>query len=260
MIAYEGDIHKMILDNESLFGDLGKTNVILEKKLHNRHVIADILIFSEYRGIIGIEIKTAHDTTQRLNKQLSAYKEIANEVWVVIADEQYKKVTKVLADNHHDEVGIISYGQIGETLSPGVVRKPTIPKAFDPKNIYRVMWKSELVVIGNSLSSSGELISKIYTQLAPLEGTMNYKKKGGGYRSHRKQQFTKKSMGGQSFAVTAKMPKEQIISFIFSRLGTRNAYKLIVDMFITGTNHPDKLIKSYHFKKIKPMEGEIYGK
>jgi hypothetical protein len=67
-------------------------------------------------------------------------------------------------------------------------------------------------------------------------------------------------MGGQSFAVTDKMPKEQIIAFIFSRLGTRNAYKLIVDMFITGTNHPDKLLKSYHFKKIEPMEGEIYGK
>lgn len=242
--AYESDIHRMILENESIFGELGKTTVILEKKLHDRHVIADILIFSEIRGIIGIEIKTAHDTTQRLNKQLNAYKEIANEVWVVIADEQYEKVSKVLKDNHHEAVGIISYGQIGDKLFPGIMKYPSIPTQFDYRNIYRVMWKSELVAMANGLSAGGEILVNIYTELAPLEGQTNYSA-----GKHGQKRFNKRSLGPQPTVVTQRMTKDQIIDYIFTRLGSINAYKLIISMFIEGTKHPDKVLKSYHFKQ-----------
>lgn len=250
-VAYEGDVHKLILDNEDIFGDLGRTTVILEKKLHNKHVIADVLILSEIRGIIGVEIKTAHDSTQRLNKQLNAYKEFMNEVWVVIADEQYEKVSKVLANNSHDEVGIISYGQIKGKLYPGVVRYPKKPKSFDPKNIYRVMWKAELVAIANALSSSGEILAQIYTNLHPEPGTLNYEKSGGGKgRNGGSQQFNKRTISGQSAVVTSRMTKEQIIDYIFNRLGYENAFKLIIDMWLAGTKHPDKVLKSYHFKPL----------
>lgn len=168
----------------------------------------------------------------------------------MIADEQYEKVSKVLSTYHHSEVGIIAYGQLGDELIPGVVRYPKIPKTWDPKNVYRMLWKSELVVIANQMGTRGEMLINIYTNLAPLEGTSNYRGK---------KPLSNDAISSNANVVSMRLSKEQLIDFIFARLGAHNAYQLIVEMFVQNIRHPDKILKSYHFKKREPWKGELYS-
>ena len=268
-VAYEADIQKMVLDNQTLFGTLGASNVIMEKKLPGRKVIADMLIFSSNKGIIGVEIKTAHDTTQRLNKQLDAYKKLCNQVWVVIADEQYDKVLAVLKRYNHDAVGIISYGQIGDKLYPGIMRRPHLPKEFDPKEAYRMLWKKELIVVANSLSENGMIIADIQESLhSQFElGTTNWdisrsreaKANAKGKRVKQVRLMDMRAGTNTSGSIaTNQMNKEQIIRVIFKRISTLGAHQLIVDMFVNETKAPDKVLHYYHFKNIdKKVRYEI---
>lgn len=270
--AYEADIQKLVLDNKSLFGNLGKSRVIMEKKLPGRKVIADMLIFSAEKGIIGVEIKTAHDTTQRLNKQLNAYKRLCNQVWVVIADEQYDKVLQVLNRYGHDCVGIITYGQIGDKLYPGIMRKPHQPPTFDPKEVYRMLWKNELIIIGNTTSSAGKLVNRIQTELnVQYElGRTNYDINPRGVHGKHLEEAKKQGLrikklnlrdasGQDSDAlpriVNNQMNKEQIISAIFKRLSTLGAFQLAVDMFVNETKDPAKVLQFYHFQSDKDISG-----
>ena len=83
----EDDIKNSILHLQSIFpkNKLGKSLVTYEKTI-NFKTIADCLIFTEKQGIIGIEIKTAHDTLKRLSHQLDDYVKCCSYVYVYCHD------------------------------------------------------------------------------------------------------------------------------------------------------------------------------
>ena len=246
---YEIDIKKFILDNQHLFGSFGKARVVFEKALPSHKVIADALIFDEYRGIIGVEIKTEHDTTRRLNKQLGAYESLADDVWVVIHDSQYDKVLKVLDTYHHDTVGIITYSVFEDTIIAGVVREPTRSAQFRSKNALRMLWKKELAVIANA-SMSAEFISQ-----AKLQAQMDVFDASGHLVP-----ITRgtKNVDGHSMSVSMRLSKEAMITIITKRLGLLGAHQLVVDMFIAGTKAPSKVLRYYHFKEPEDVVEEVY--
>ena len=71
----EDEIKNSILHNKNLFdryGPIGDSLIIYEKTI-NWKTIADCLLFSSNKGIIGIEIKTEYDTLRRLPHQLADY-------------------------------------------------------------------------------------------------------------------------------------------------------------------------------------------
>lgn len=247
---YEIDVKKFILDNQALFGSVGKAQVVFEKALPDHRVIADALIFDEFRGIIGVEIKTEHDTTRRLNKQLGAYEVLADEVWVVIHDSQYEKVLKVLNTYHHDSVGIITYSVYQDTIIAGIVRNPTRSPKFQPKDALRMLWKKELMVIANS-AMSAEFISqaRLQAQLQVYETS--------GHLPNNKIKHNA-TVDGHSVSASVRLSKSALVDMIANRLGLLGAHQLVVDMFIAGTKAPSKVLRYYHFKEPKQEVDGIY--
>lgn len=240
---YAGQIKALILKHPELFGDLGKTTIIFEKALPTHSVIADCLIFSSIQGVIGIEIKTDHDNTRRLNNQLKAYEEICDRVYVLCHDNKVAEVIKVLKRYHHDSVGLMSYSTYqGEQLT-GIIRDVQICPTFDPANILRVLWKHELVAVANSLTSSGTLDFDLVQRKLNLDAAT---------RSYGR------ISSGTINPISQSMPKEQIVQYIVGILGLLGAHQLIVDMFINHTKHPDKVLHYYHFKPTPEVHYHLY--
>lgn len=140
----EDEIKNSILQNESVFNlNFGRSLVIYEKTIYDG-VIADCLIFSKQAGIVGVEIKTQHDTLKRLPHQLDSYVRTCAYTYVCCHDSKVKKVKTLLAKKHYDCVGIISYEEFDHQALVGLVK----PAKFSPYINYRsftsLLWHSEL--------------------------------------------------------------------------------------------------------------------
>lgn len=134
---YEKDLKEFILDNPDILDDdlgyLGKTSVIFEKKLtysrqkEAKRTIADAIVFTEHRGIVGIEIKTSSkkDSTVRLKRQLKGYSLNSNYVYVFCHDTQIKDVERILKSEpkFFDHVGIVAYDTFKDSIIPGTYKQ-----------------------------------------------------------------------------------------------------------------------------------------
>lgn len=224
---YELDIKKKILSSPNLFGNIGRHVVISEKMIAEYSVIADLLVFSENYGIIGIEIKTEHDSTQRLNKQLRAYEAISTETWVVVHDSLYEHVAKVLKDNNHPHVGVISYSVYKGEIYMGKVIEPIISNTFRVEHLLNIMHKTEL------LSLARKVTSVSYTQSGESVITGSYGK----------------LREGRSSTVTGRFSKAILIQIIVAKLGRLGAYQIVVDTFVNQRLNMSRNLKYYHFTK-----------
>ena len=225
---YELDVKTKLLESRSLFGNLGKSTVISEKSIPDFSVIADLLVFSENYGIIGIEIKTEHDSTQRLNKQLKAYEAISTEVWVVVHDSLYAHAHRVLENNNHPHVGIISYSVFEGDIIFGKMREPTTSPNFRVEYILNLLTKRELLMLARRVASGsrGDVDAGVY-------GSMR---------------------DGHSSAITYRSSKHMLIQTIIHYMGRLGAYQVVVDPIVNHPYTPDKdnysvatHVKKYHF-------------
>lgn len=220
---YELDVKQAIMDNPKLFGNIGESRILSEKAISEFGVIADLLIFSKNKGVVGIEIKTEHDSTQRLNKQLKAYESLSTEVWVVVHDSVYEGVEKVLKAHHHDTVGVISYAIVGGEFVFGKVIEPGISHDFDVKHLLNILWKTEL--------------SYMLNKVAKLRVV------GGEIRK------TDRAKG-----IPRGAPKAVIVNMLIQRLGPLGAYQMVVDSVISGEHDPEKNLNVYSFTAPIPDE------
>ena len=218
---YELDVKRAILNHPEIFGNLGETRVISEKSINEFHVIADLLIFSRNKGVIGVEIKTEHDSTQRLNKQLRAYESLCTEVWVFTHDSLYEPVKRVLEANNHPSVGMYTYTVYNDEIYFGQMKPAGISKTFDVVHLLNVMWYTELAKIAKSISK------------------------------------TPANPGGLHMPTKSGLSKRQLVHYIKDRLGALGAYQAIVDFIVSEQHDPSKVIKFYHFKKIKEVDVKI---
>lgn len=141
----EDDIKNSILHLQSIFpkNKLGKSLVTYEKTI-NFKTIADCLIFTEKQGIIGIEIKTAHDTLKRLSHQLDDYVQCCSYVYVYCHDSHLDEVTKLLSKKQLNYVGIISYTEFNHKAIAGVIKRAKLSPALTSKGNTSLLWTSEL--------------------------------------------------------------------------------------------------------------------
>ena len=230
---YEADIKKLILQKKHIFVTDGQTSVVFEKGIVIGSTIADCLIFSEQHGIIGVEIKTEHDSTRRLNKQLKNYSLVCDQVYVLCHDNHVEKTEDILEKNNHHHVGILAYTEFKGEAILGIY-KPSIQSPYkNVKMAYQMLWKEE---ISNLLGSFKRQMKTLEEQGLKVDIA---KSRSNGLHGL----YTK------SNASSRYLRKGDMINMIVSRLGAEEANRLLVDVFISGRMHPEKQLKFHYFKE-----------
>lgn len=232
---YEQDIKDLILEKKHLFiknSELRST-VLFEKGITVNSVIADCIVFVEDGTIIGVEVKTAQDTTRRLNKQLNSYRQICDYTYVMCDDKHVDKVDKILKDNNHHDVGIVSYDEFRGEAILGKYKEATRSVKKNMVTTYMsLFWKEELLnILGSFKRQFSTLDERGYKVLsADSRGAV-------GIHSAYVQSMASK-----------RLKKNQLAQLIIDRLGEHKASNLLCNIYINKKLHVEKALKFYHFK------------
>lgn len=230
---YEANIKQLILKKKHIFVDRGNSTVLFEKAIVVGSTIADCLIFSQDRGIIGVEIKTEHDTTRRLNKQLKNYSLVCDWVYVVCHDKHVESIEKILDKNGHSHCGIIAYTEFRGEAVIGVYRDPSKSPKKSPYMAYQMLWKQEII----------SLLGSFKRQMKTLED------QGYSVNTAKSRSNGLHGLYIQSNASNNKYVKKgELIKMIVNRLGHEKANTLLCDIFINGNLHPERSLKFQYFK------------
>lgn len=252
--AYEADIQKFILNNPDVFHITGNNSVLFEKKLPGRSrgsVIADVAIFSSEIGTVGVEIKTAHDTTKRLKHQIEEYSKTFDYVYVLCADNQYEHVMATINNNKFDRVGVITYDEYKGEIITGEMQKATYGRP-DPRNLYRMMWRKELLAINKKTTTYYQTKANKKHELGLEQGGLGMVdmiSKAYGQEFLDKNSLGARREDGRSTHMKNNLSKEAMISAIFKRLGVLGATQLALDLWVSGVHMPEKVLRYYHFSK-----------
>jgi hypothetical protein len=231
---YEADIKELILNKKHIFLQSGQASTVLfEKGIVIGSTIADCLIFSEEKGIIGVEIKTEHDNTRRLNKQLKNYSLVCDLVYVLCHDNHVEKTEDILKKYNHHHVGIIAYTEFRGKAVLGVYKQAVRSPFKKVRVAYQMLWKEE---ISNILGSFKRQMKTLEEQGFSVDVA---KSRSQGLHG----------LYTQSNASTKYLKKTDMINMIVSRIGEEEANRLLCDIFISGRMHPEKNLKFHYFKE-----------
>lgn len=236
---YEDDIKELIRNKEHMFGDLGESVILFEKALSFKRdksvkkVIADVLIFSEQEGLIGIEIKTERDSTQRLLRQMRAYSLNCDYVYVACHDKHVEKVEQILKRYQFPFVGIIAY---------------TSFKGVPIAGMYKQAGKSPQKAVFHSLNMLWK------TELLKLLSTLKHPNKVAGNENNPHNAKINTTQPLRQNTYTNRMKKSQIISEVISWLGEAEANRVLCDVFIQNRLDIERTIKLRHFNP--PKKGD----
>jgi hypothetical protein len=235
---YEADIKELILNKRHIFlgrGYNGNSTVIFEKGIVVGSTIADCLIFSEDKGIIGVEIKTEHDNTRRLNKQLKNYSLVCDYVYVMCHDDHIEKTEEILKNHKYPHVGIMAYQEFRGEAALGVYKPATRSPQKSVKMAYQMFWREE---ISNILGSFKRQMQTLEEQGLKVDVA---KSRSNGLHG----------LYTQSNASKKYLRKSDMINMIISRLGDESANQLLCDIFISGRLHPERSLTFHYFKSQK---------
>ena len=230
---YEDKIKELILKKRHIFLSSGyNSTVLFEKGIVIGSTIADCLIFSQEKGIIGVEIKTEYDTTRRLNKQLKNYSLVCDYVYVLCHDNHVEKTEEILSKNNHHHVGILAYTEFRGDVILGVYKEPVRSPKKKVEMAYHMLWKEELSNILGSFKKQVQTLEEKGLKVDVAKSRSN-----GLHGLYTKSNASKKYL-----------TKNDLAKMIVSRLGKEAANQLLCDIFIQGRMHPDKQLKYHYFK------------
>lgn len=232
---YEAEIKELILKKKHIFVSNGNSNstILFEKAIVIGSTIADCIIFSEDKGIIGIEIKTEYDNTRRLNKQLKNYSLVCDYVYVLCHDNHVEKTEEILLKNNHHHVGILAYTEFRGEAILGVYKAAAHSPSKNVRMAYQMLWKEE---ISNILGSFKKQMKTLEEQGLSVDTA---KSRSNGLHG----------LYTQSNASKKYLTKSNMINMIVGRLGEHSANCLLCDIFISGRMHPDRNLKFHYFKQ-----------
>lgn len=236
---YERDLKKYLLGNpqvlEEDLGDLGESSVIFEKRLtyskqkDAKRTVADALVFTEGKGIIGVEIKTSKkkDSTVRLKRQLKGYSLNTNYVYVFCHDSQIRDVERILKTEpaYFNHVGIVSYDTFRGKIIVGTYKSATQNPHFSIFHALNILYKQEIVDILSAFDRPERLIERET-----------------GLRVAKVHQERKSSFGST-------MTKPQLINNLISRIGNHEAVKVLCNVFIHNRIDKTRSITLRHFNR-----------
>lgn len=231
---YEQDIKDLILEKQHLFvSNTDASTVIFEKGIVIGSTIADCLIFSREKGIIGIEIKTERDSTRRLNSQLKNYSLVCDWVYVMCHDDHVEKVEDILTKNGHQHVGILAYTEFKGVAILGEYRSPKRSPYKRVNVAYQMLWKEEINNILGSFKRQVSTLEEFGMKVDTVDS------RSGGLNG----------LYVQSNASKKYLKKSDMINMIIGRLGETQANTLLCNIFIAGKMHPEKQLTFHHFRK-----------
>ena len=228
----EADIQQLILRKKRIFGDIGDSVVVFEKAIMRGRTICDSLVFTENRGLIGIEIKTERDTTNRLNKQLRDYEQVCDYTYVLCHDNHVGKVEKILNRYEHKHVGILSYTEFRGEPMLGIYKEAEHSPSKSAFHMLDILWKEEILKMLGTFRHYGQRV-----ETATGTKFVSTANRSGGVNGL----YTKSPFGRS-------MRKPQLIYALIKKVGgEEEATKVFCDVFIHNRQHPEKAIKYHHF-------------
>lgn len=234
---YEQDIKDLIKEKQHLFYSDGITSNPEDIRIFNEKVICqgkcrtDCLVLDRNGTVMGIEIKTERDSTQRLNKQLFYYSQVCKYVYVMCHDKHVPKVEQILKRYKHHHVGIISYINFKGKPLVGKYKEATVSPHRSPYHTLNILWKKVLL-----------------TMLKQIRDPFTYRSR---YNYNASGRY---SGGAGNFSGTTQssnMRKYSIINQIIKYLGEENSYKLFTRVVIYGYSDRWKIIEEDFFNVIK---------
>jgi len=248
----EPEIKEFLLHKEKMFGDLGENILLFEKRLSQtkdkrvKPTIADALIFSEDKGVIGVEIKTKSDSLKRLNRQLDGYNLVCDYVYVLCHDKHVAGVEQRIKRYKHHHVGIIAYTEFKGKLLGGIYKEATINKNKSVYHALNILWKVELVKILSALRHPNRVAER---ELGLSTQEVRTRGKAGSMQGY-----------GTRSAFSYKMKKSQVINNIIARFGEKEANSILCQVFIKDRQHPERTLTMKHFKPQQFERGNIHDK
>lgn len=235
-------VKQSLLDNQELFElngkKIGKSRIVFEKVVIYGKLRCDALIFTENKGIIGVEIKTEYDNLKRLARQLSYYKKVCNYVYVYCHDSHLNKVIKLIKDKHLDKfVGVISYSIFKDEVIPGVYQPAKLNPDYRLASALQMLWKSEIRdILRVTTSQQAKLIAA---------------KEGLNYIPIFKDPVTQlkiSSMPTTYGIASERLTKPQLVKNYLKLYGQRQGTVILCQRFIYNDNDPTKYLKLFNFK------------
>ena len=232
----EKQVKQEILDNRYLFsylGKLGESSIVFEKSVNHGKLIADALVFTTGKGLIGVEIKTEYDSLKRLSHQLDNYLAICNYVTVFIHESWVTKVEKLLASKHINHVvGIIVYSSYKNRVIAGVYKEMKTNPYIKPECTLDMLWKTDVRALVNqavrSINAKGTI--------AKLD-----RYQGQGRTINIASDLKRPSLGSRSLS------KAMLVKQLIGLKGPQGAVNALCDMIITRSYDPEKTLKTYRF-------------
>ena len=230
---YEDDIKELIRDKEHMFGDLGDSVILFEKALSFKKdrsvkkVIADVLIFTQKKGLIGIEVKTERDSTQRLLRQLRSYSLSCDYVYVACHDKHVEKVETILKRHGFPFVGIIAYTEFKGYPMAGIYKEPYKSPQKRVFHSLNMLWKREILQLLSTLKHPNKVAMNEQQDLSNTKVNTTQPLRQNTY--------------------TSRMKKSQLISEVISWLGEAEANRVLCEVFINNRLDIERTIKLRHF-------------
>lgn len=230
---YEEDIKKGILEKghmfrqEKLIDDNTERVIVFEKAIMRGKCIMDCLIADTKGTVIGLEIKTERDSTQRLNKQLHMYSLVCKYVYVVCHDDFVEKVETILKRHKHNHVGIISYLSFNGEPTFGKYKQATLSPIRSAYHTLDILWKTELIRIYSGIRNPQDYYNK-------------------GVELHSKTLMT----GDYRGTINRGMNKPGVINNLIGLMGEHTCYELYGKSLVYGVMDSEKIIDRKYFKPI----------
>lgn len=244
----EKEVKQSILDNPQLFdslGYMGEYKLVYEKMTMRGKLIADAMIFTQNKGIIGIEIKTEYDTLKRLPRQITNYARTCNYVYVYVHDSHLKDVIKILKEKGlYNIVGIISYTVFDDEVIPGLYKEPArVNPKYELQSALTMLEKSSIVyLLGMITYTSRQLEKSLFNKESKRIGRDLIKRKL--QISH---DFVKNHYTGRSYPQAS---YNNLIAQYCSLLGSEKGTQLLCETMMSDYSSVVKGINFYHFNSI----------
>lgn len=231
---YEHDIKKGILSKshmfraEKLVEDNSERVVVYEKAIMRGKCIMDCLIADSKGTIIGLEIKTERDSTQRLKKQLHMYSLVCKYVYVVCHDSFVDKVENILKRYKYNHVGIISYISFNGEPTFGKYKQAQVSPTRSAYHTLDILWKQELIRVYSGIRNPQDYYNK------------------NGITSTDKKLMTHQYRG----TINKSLSKPNVIANMIGLLGEQGAYEIYGKALVFGVMDSEKMIDRKYFKPI----------
>ena len=231
--SYAGQLKARLLKAKRIIvsdlGELGSSKVLFEKSI-GQHTVADCLILSKSKGVIGVEFKSAHDTTKRLRRQLADYLKVCQFVYVMCDESILKHVIEITNDDMFTNVGIIVTRDFKDEIVLGSLKKAGNNPAFSLYTLAdSLLWKGELYTLLRTVVTRSDLVYKNRYHISEGRTRAQGATANNGLMSPVRQNWSKRKM----LTVYQNLLSDSI--------GTR----AIIEMYLQNAMNPDKSVTMY---------------